>query len=207
MSFDAPKLMLAQLIRFDLPGRALTLCDGGFVWFGGEKYVSADAEYGAVAGADAAEERAGDEAPGGSIVIAPPSATAAADLSRPERQGVGVRSWLVRIDEATGIADEASAEMTADLMIDTTALKGGRGYRRLEIGLMAVAERLFLINQGNVLSATHHKSVWAGEGGFDHAGSSFTVAWGAPSPPRGTVAGGSGSRGGGGFGNGIADRF
>jgi hypothetical protein len=33
MSFDAPNIMLAGLVKIELPDQTIRLCDGGFVYF------------------------------------------------------------------------------------------------------------------------------------------------------------------------------
>lgn len=190
MSFDAPKLMLTGLARFDLPGHVIRLCDGGFVYFEGEKYTSSDEYFGSIEAVREIEEMAGDEAPGSALTFLPASTAAAATLSSPSYQSSRVRFWLARVDEATGEID-GTPELLADMLLDTTALRVSRGQRALDMELIAAAERLFLINDGNVLSPRFHKSIWPGETGLDNAtGVPLTVAWGVESPPRGTVAGG-----------------
>lgn len=197
MSFDAPKLMLAGLARFELPGKTLTLCDGGFVWFDGEKYTSADPEWGTIEAIEGLEESAGDEAPGGTLTFLPATTAAAATLSQPHFQGSPMRFWIVRIDEQTG--EVVHSELIGELELDTTTLRIGKGLRRLDVGMISVAERLFSVNEGNVLSPRFHESVWPGELGLANAtGTPLTVAWGSQAPPRGAVAGGDGGGGNGG---------
>lgn len=207
MSFDAPRILLAGLCQIDLPDETLRLCDGGFVYFGGEKFVSADPVFGAIGEVEMFEEMVGDEAPAGTMTFLPASAASAAELSQPSFQGSRIRFWLVRVDEETGIADEASVEMVADMLLDTTVLKFSRGQRALEIGMISVCERLFTINEGNVLSDQFHKSVWAGESGLANAiDVGMVVAWGIAAPPRGSgrVIGAPGGGGSGGGGGGVS---
>jgi hypothetical protein len=67
--------------------------------------------------------------------------------------------------------------------------------------MIAAADRLFTINEGNVLSSAFHQAVWPGELGLDNAiDVGTTVAWRVKAPPRGSVAGGGGAGGGGGGG-------
>lgn len=203
--FDAPKLMLVVLVRFDLPGHTIRLCDGGFVWFNGEKYTSTDQYFGSIMGIDDVTENSGDQAPGATVVFLPKSSAATAILSNPSYQGSSVRAWLARVDEETGVI-AGTPELVADLLLDTTALKLGKNSRRLVMELMAVAERLFSINEGNVLSPRFHKDVWPDETGMDNAtGVPLSVAWGVVGPARGTSFSGGGSGGGGGgFAGGVA---
>jgi hypothetical protein len=82
------------------------------------------------------------------------------------------------------------------MLLDTTMLRAGRGQRLLDMEFIAAAERLFNIYEGNVLSPAFHKSVHAGELGFDNAtGVPNQIAWGIKGPPRGSVTAGGGSAG------------
>lgn len=189
--FDAPKLMISGLIKIELPAHTIRLCDGGFVFYDDEKYESRDTVFGSIEAIGEVEEKAGDEAPGLSIVFLPASASAAAVLSSPSYQFSRVRVWQARVDEQTGLV-AGDPELVRDLLLDTTSLRAGVGFRRLEMELIGAAERLFLINDGNVLSPRFHKSVWPGETGLDNAtGVSLSVAWGVAAPARGTAGGGS----------------
>jgi hypothetical protein len=196
---DGPVITLTGLAEFNLPGRDIRLCDGGFVYYGGNKFTSADPDFGAIESVDPLEERSGDEAPAGSLTFLPSSTASAAVLSQPTYQGSRMRFWLGRVDEATG-AIAGDPELVFDGMLDTTTLRVGKGSRALDMGYISTAERLFNINEGNVLSPRFHKSVWPGEAGLDNAtGVPLTVAWGVAGPPRGsTVGGSSGGVGGGG---------
>lgn len=195
MSFDAPKLMLAGLVKIELPDDTIRLCDGGFIYFSAEKYVSADPDFGVIESVQALEENVGDEAPAGRLTFLPVSVEAAVALSQPEHQGSRMRFWIVRVDEATGTVSDS--ELVGDMLLDTTTLRGSRGQLTLDMEFIASSERLFNINEGNVLSPRFHKAVWAGELGFDNAtGVPAQVAFGVNGPPRGTVVtGGAGGIG------------
>lgn len=187
--FDAPNLLLTGLLEITLPDATIRLCDGGFVYFDGNKFASSDATFGTIEAIDTFEERVGDEAPGGSMTFLPASIAAAADLSQPSFQGSPIKVWVAEVSEATGeIVGEP--ELVADLELDTTMLRLGRGTRTLEMGFICVAERLFNVNEGNVLSESHHERVWPGEDGFDNAtGVGGPVAWGvAGAGMRGAVS-------------------
>jgi hypothetical protein len=202
MAFEGVFITLAWLVDFQLPSRTMRLCDGGQVIWGADTYRSADTEFGTIGTAEETEERIADETPSDGLTFLPASTTAAATLSSPAYQMSPVRLWLAEVDPATGEVT-GTPELVADRMLDTTTLRVGKGYRRLDMGLITVAERLFNINEGNVLSPTFHKSVWPGELGFDNAtGVPLTVAWGVKGPPRGSVSVGGGGGGGtlGGFG-------
>lgn len=195
MAFDGRIITLAWLVKFELPAHTIRWCDGGQVIWSAETYRSEDSIFGTLAAADLANETIGDEAPGLSLVILPKSTAAAAELSSPEFQGSRVRIWLAEVDRSTGAVD-GTPELVADLELDTTKLIVGVRDRRLEVGLISIAERLFNINEGNVLSTRFHQTVWPGELGFDNAtGSPVTKAWGVQGA-RGQVGGSGGTAGG-----------
>lgn len=191
MPFDAPKVMLGGLVKIELPGKTLRLCDGGFIYFNAEKYESADEDFGTIEAVDALEEMVGDEAPSGRLTFLPASDAAAADLSDPTYQGSRMRFWIVEVDEATGTVSDS--ELAGDMELDTTVLRANLGERRLDMSYDSSAKRLFMINEGNVLSPSFHKRIWPGELGLDNAtGVPTTVAWRSKAPPRGSVMSGSG---------------
>jgi hypothetical protein len=199
MAFEGSFITLAWLATFELPIGTLNLCDGGQVIWGEDVFRSAHPDFGTIDTADSAEEGSGDEMPSGTLTFLPANGTAVSILSSPSYQMSPIRFWLAEVDVSTGEV-VGSPELIADRLLDTTTLRIGKSYTRLEMGLITAAERLFLINEGNTLSPRFHKSVWPGELGLDNAtGVGLQVAWGAPSPPRGTVSTGGSGLGGGGF--------
>lgn len=201
--FTAPIMTLAWLVKLELPEATLRLTDGGQAIWGADTFRSEDDEFGTLGEAETPEEVIGDEAPAVTVTILPRSAAAAATLSTPEYQGAPFKVWLARIDRTTGEVDGAP-ELAADMELDTTRLVAARGTRRLEMGLVSAAERLFSINEGAVLSTRFHQSVWPGEQGFDNAtGAPYSKAWGVAGPPRGSSGGGNGAVLGGGGVNGA----
>lgn len=183
------RIRLSGLMKIELPGRAVLLCDGGFVPWNGDIYEVEDPEFGMLAGFDALTEGVGDEAPAGTLTMAVPSTAAAATLSRPGYQGSRVRLWVAEVDEATGHV-VGQPDLMVDWQIDSTRLRLSKGSRLLEIGCVTRGQRLMLRNDGNTLSPAFHRSIHPGEAGLDNAtGLDSDVAWGVAAPPRGTTAG------------------
>lgn len=192
MAFEGDVITLSGLAKFELPARDLRLCDSGFVYFDSEKYTSYDQDFGAIESVEPFSEATGDEATAASLTFLPSSVADAADLSSPAFQGSRIRFWIAEVNHSTGLIS-GTPELLADMVLDTTELRLGRGTRRLEMGLVDAGERLFLTNEGNTLSPRHHKAVWPGELGLDNAtGKPVAVAWGVTAPPRGTTAGNGG---------------
>lgn len=198
MAFDAPILTLVGLLKMELPGQTVRLCDGGFCDWQGERYTAEDPVWGAIAAIEPVEEGVGDLAPGGKLTFMPATDAPASSLSSRTFQNARLRGWLGEVgpDGKTVTA----ARPLFDGLIDTTTMRLGRGTRLVDVAFIARAERLFLVNQGNTLSPRFHKSVWPGERGFDNAtGVPTSVAWGVEAPVPGGVSGSSG----GGFFNGF----
>lgn len=182
-------ILMSGLIKLELPGRdPVLLCDGAFVPWNGETYLSDHPVFGTVAGFAALTEGVGDELPAGSITFLPPKVTAAIELSRPGYQGARLRMWLAEIDKATGKPIGEPEEM-ADWLTDKTVLKRASNARALEMVCVTQSQRLLVRNDGNAMSPTSHQRVFAGERGHDNAvGMDITVAWGVKAPPRGVQA-------------------
>lgn len=182
------RVLLTGLMKLELPARAITLCDGGFVRWNGDLYQVKDSEFGILTGFDALTEGVGDEAPAGTLTMAPPTTTAAALLTAPGNQGSRLRLWVAEIDESTGGVIGKPDQMV-DWQVDSMRLRIGRGARLLEIGCVSHGQRLMLRNEGNTLSPSFHRMIYPGEAGLDNAtGLTTDVAWGAAAAPRGASA-------------------
>lgn len=184
----AQRILLAGLLKVELPGYTARLCDGGTVTFGGEVYTSRDAVLGVLDSAEALTEGVGDEAPAASLTFLPPDTASASVLNAASTQGARVRAWIVEVNADTGLVI-GTGEQLGDWIVDYPSLTLGTGKRQLELACVSGGDRLFQIDRGNSLSPTFHRSIYPGESGLDQAsGVSSTFAWGAASPARGTSA-------------------
>lgn len=182
------RILLAGLLKMELPGRTVLLCDGGFVPWNGDTYLSADSVFGAAGGFEVPEEGVGEVIPSGTLTMLPPGGVAAIALTNPAYQGARMRFWVAEIDEATGLPI-GDPDVQADWQLDRTTLRSGMKGRTVDIDCVSQAQRLLARVEGNTLSSAYHSSVFPGERGFDNAtGLSSSFAWGVASPPRGTVA-------------------
>lgn len=180
------RVILAALVRVDLPDHTAYLTDGGYVVVSSQAYSSEDSVLGVVDSFQALTEGVGDEAPAGVLSFLPPDGVSSADLIAPTIQGSRVRVSIVEIDPDTGEPTD-DPEQVADWIVDNPELTFEEDGRRLDLNCVANAERLFQVNQGNFLSPTFHQRIWPGETGLRNAsGVSRSVAWGTASPPRGT---------------------
>jgi hypothetical protein len=182
------RILLSGLMKMELPGRPVLLCDGGFVIWGDDVYLGEDPDFGTLAGFEALSEGVGDEAPAGALTMLPRSTAAAVTLSKPGYQNSRIRLWIAEVDEATGMV-VGVPDLQADWQLDRTTLKLGAGTRSLELGCVTRSQRLLARNEGNFLSSAFHSRIYPGERGHDNAtGLEANFAWGAASPPRGVAA-------------------
>lgn len=182
------RILLAGLMKAELPGHTILLCDGGFVPWNGETYLSIDETFGTIDSFVVPEEGVGDIVPAGTLTMLPNGSAAAVALSHPSFQNSRIRFWIAELNEATGqvIGDP---DLQADWQLDRTTLRSKRSDRRLDVDMVARAQRLLAKVEGVVLSSSSHSSIFPGERGFDNAtGLGINFAWGVASPPRGLVA-------------------
>ena len=189
-------ITLAAFLKLEAPSGDVNLCDGGFLYYdagaGAEKYSSTHATFGTIAALDSFEAAFGDLSEAGSLALTPNPSAAVSDWLTDDLRESRIRFWVGEVD-ADG-KTVSSAELVADMLVDTLArVIGADGSQTLEIDLISRGEKLFLINEGNVASETFHKSIWAGEDGFNNCTDTpIPVAWGTTAPPAGTVGGGAG---------------
>jgi hypothetical protein len=174
---------LTGLCKIELPDATLRLCDGGFIVWGSETFVSKDAVFGTIGSIEALSEGVEAEVPALEMVLIPPTTSGAATIAKPGYQKSRVRLWLAEYIRATGLVD-GTPDLLFDGQIDQTPFTVGRDTRELALSIVSTAERLFERNIGNSLSPSFHKSIWPGETGHDNAtGLGRPVAWGVEAPP------------------------
>ncbi|CAN5318917.1 hypothetical protein BH11PSE5_BH11PSE5_20850 [soil metagenome] len=167
-------------------GRTIRLCDGGFVYVGGQLYRSIDDQFGVIGSLDKFNEGVGDEVPAFKLTFLPNSTAAAAEISAPGMQGSVTRFYIAELDASSG-NPIGTPDLMFDGQIDTTLLRIGRSKRELDIDFVSTAERLFAGNEGNSLNPRFHKSIYPGELGEDNAtGLGTAVAWGTEAQPGGS---------------------
>lgn len=196
-------ITLVGLVKIELPSATLRYCDGAFVKWGAESFASSDATFGSIGNIDPMSEGVGDVAPGLRMTFLPASTAAAADLSQPDWQGSRIRMWIAEVNPDTN-AVVGTPTLLFDGQTDTTDLVVARDKREVVMDIVSTAERLFVIDEANTLSARFHKSLYPGELGEDNAtGIGVGVAWGTALPAQSYGLGftGGGSSGGGRIGN------
>jgi hypothetical protein len=179
------RITLAGLLKIELPGGDVRLCDGGSLAFGGEQYRSRDPLLGVLNGLDEISEGVGDEVPAFKLSFLPDPDAVSADLLAPNWQGARLRMWTAEVDENTGVI-AGTPELEVDAMIDVATLKHGEKGRMLDLDCVSSLQRLFDLNEGNVLSGEAHRRVHPGELGLNNTtGVGKQFAWGASSPRTG----------------------
>lgn len=180
-------VMLAALLKVELPGHSACLIDGGTLSWGGDSYAPSDSVLGVPEGYEALTEGVGDEAPAGAITFILPDSTASASVNSASIVDSRVRLWLAEVDRETGQV-VGTPDSMADWLVDYPSIAIQNGVRRLTLNCVSHAQRLFELNLGNVLSPKFHERIYPGEWGLRNAvGVSTAVPWGAASGPRGTT--------------------
>lgn len=169
------------LLKIELPDATVRLCDGGFVPWDSETFVSADPVFGSIGAVEAVSEGIAESVPALDLTLLPTDLAGPEDLSQPGFQRSRVRFWLAEYSPDAGILI-GDPEPMFDGQIDQSTLRAGRGSLSLEMAVVSNLERLFTRNRGNSLNPRWHKSVWPGETGHDNAtGLAIPVAWGVES--------------------------
>lgn len=191
MSFAGDFIHLVGFCKIELPTRTLRLCDGGFCYFGGEKYTGEDDLFGSIAAVDEFEAALGDSAEDALIVFLPPAGSPASSINSKAFQNSRARFWMGTIGPDGKTV--TTAEQLMDALVDYTVLRLRQSGRELEMVFIGRPEKLFLRQEGNSLNPRWHKAVWPGELGLDNAtGARITVAWGVGGA-RGVSVGGGGA--------------
>lgn len=177
------RIAFVGLMKIEIPGHTVRLCDGGFMVFEGETYRSKDPVYGSIGSLEPLNEGVGAEVPVFELGLLPPGTTDPADLVPPGFQTSRARFWLGEYDVDAGTLD-GEPDLLFDGVADQCTLEFGRDSLSMQTSIVASTARLLERNAGNGLSSTFHKSVWPGETGEDGAtGLSLPDPWGVEAPP------------------------
>lgn len=179
------QVMIVGLVQAALPGYNLAICDGGWLDWNGQRFVSRDERFGSIQSVEDFADGVGDEAPAGQLTLLPASTSAAVVLSSPDFQGAALSFHFGAVDAMTGkLIDEP--DLVFDGELDTTTLNEERGGRTLDMEFVSASERFFADNEGTRLSNAFHVETWPGETGMANV---TDVAkrdyWGADKAPTG----------------------
>lgn len=189
------RIGLTGLLKIELPGHTIRLCDGGFVRWGADLFRAKDPVFGVLGSVGELSEGVGEEVPVVELVFLPPGSTAPADLSQPGFQTSPVNFWLAEKDMATGLV-VGTPDLQFSGELDQTAIEFGASSRTVEMTAVSASARLLERNIGNALTSSWHRSIWSGEAGHDQAtGLGRAVAWGVASPAGSATGAGGGGRG------------
>lgn len=179
------RYLLTGLMKIELPGHDVLLCDGGTVVWNGDTYGPHDSLFGGVQEAESLTEGVADEAPALSLTFLPDPDAEPDDLLDPAMQGSRLRMWIAEIDEETGLVS-APPDQCFDGLIDVTRLRFPVEGRVLEVDCVAGGQRLMNLDEAAVLNGGMHKRIYPEETGMDDTtGVESTFAWGVSSA-RGT---------------------
>ena len=185
---------LTGLMKIELPGGDIRLCDGAFFTYDSEGYTNSHADFGTITGIESITDGIGDNLPILKVVFAPKSGAAVADLVSSDQQGARARFWIAEYDNDTGLIT-GTPDLMFDGIVDRPLLSTGGGNREVEFDIISNAERLLLRQEANSMSPRFHKTIWSGELGMDNAiDLEIGVYWGVEMPSRGSGGGGGGRR-------------
>lgn len=189
--------MLAGFIKWETGSGDVRLCDGGTLAFDSETYTSRHSVFGAISGFDPIGEGVGDEAPAGTLTFSPAPDAEPATINSPLLQGTRIRMWISEVDRDTGEI-VGTPDLQLDNIVDVIRLRIGKNVYEVAVDIVSRTERLFLLNEGNVLSGERHRQIYPSELGMNNTiGVPQVVAWGVVGAPRGTASySGGGSFGG-----------
>lgn len=163
-AFQQPAPIKCTLVRFDMPGGAICLTDGGFAVHdagegeGPETYFGRHPVYGVLSSVGSIKDGADAQTTRIDIVILPASDVATAALGNPSTQGVRVQWWEGVIDPVTG-GLMGQPELKFDGEIDKPRLQVGESWSlTLECGTQA--ERQLEPNADWRLNNSFHQKIW-----------------------------------------------
>lgn len=193
MSFSTDHIIIATLIKVQLPARTIHVCDGGQISFDGALYQSEDSEYGSLAAGSAISEGVDDQAPSAAITFFPNSNAAAETLTDPSLQWSPISIWVASVDGLTGQIIRAVGMFFG--FIDVPTFRDGAEQRMIDMTLVSDTERFFIQNEANRLSQENHQRVHGlNELGLNNmTGVEYDVAWGTESRPGSVSTSGGGS--------------
>jgi len=178
---------LTGLLRVDLPGGVARLCDGAFFDFASERYLARDPVLGTIASINDLSEGLGNEIPALDITFNPPGPIAISVLSQAALQRRSIRLWLAEYEVETGLI-VGTPELRFDGFVDQPAIRDNETEYSVSLVAVPWLEYFFDRDDGNTLSSSFHKSIFAGETGHDQAtGLGVGVAWGAETPATGNA--------------------
>lgn len=164
VAYQQPAPIKCTLVRFDMPGGAICLTDGGFAVHdagegdGPETYFGRHPVYGVLSSVGSIKDGADAQTTRIDIVILPASDVATAALGNPSTQGVRVQWWEGVIDPATG-GLMGQPELKFDGEIDKPRLQVGESWSlTLECGTQA--ERQLEPNADWRLNNSFHQKIW-----------------------------------------------
>lgn len=173
VAYPQPAPIKCTLVRFDMPGGAICLTDGGFAVHdagegeGPETYFGRHPVYGVLSSVGSIKDGADAQTTRIDIVILPASDVATAALGNPSTQGVRVQWWEGVIDPVTG-GLMGQPELKFDGEIDKPRLQVGESWSlTLECGTQA--ERQLEPNADWRLNNSFHQKIWGtGELGLQY---------------------------------------
>lgn len=172
-------VILAGLMRIQLPGHTIRLCDGGTTRWGEEQFTAKDPLYGVLGEIEQITEGIGDTIPALEFVLIPPSLAQAVALCHPDNEGSSFRLWMAVVDRATGlVVPDPELQFAGDIDVPTLEIDEDNTFG-VRISIASVFEQLFEPDEGVRLADTFHQFVFPGELGLANMTSTpIDTLWG-----------------------------
>lgn len=168
-AYQQPGPISITLVRFDLPGAPLCLCDGGFARFdageggGLETYVVTNPDVAMLASVGTVKDGAESETTRVNIVLEPVSDEAGAMLASPALQDTRVQWWEGVLHPVTGLLD-GQPELKFDGLLDRPTVSFGVS-RPMTFECGTQAERQLEPNEDWRLNDAFTRLTWPGDAG------------------------------------------
>lgn len=174
------------LTKIELPNHTAYLTDGGFITFGGARYMAKDSLLGSWASFELMTEGKTGEIPAYDYSFNVPDGAAVSTFQSGALQAASVKTWLAKYDVDTNQII-GTPTLSVSGQIDQPIVQITGSSFELSLTVVSKAEWFFSGDTGNGLSATFHKDLYAGETGHDNGtGLSVATSWGT----EGAVGGG-----------------
>lgn len=203
-ALQSPNPTTCTLVEIELPEATLRLTNGGFVIWGSNAFISADAAYGSLDSVDTVSDGTEAQTSAARVVLLPYEDAALATLAHPDAQRSPIRIWQGAVNQSTG-ALIGEPEPLFIGILDYVTVSVSEDSREAIIEAITEASLQTETNAERRLNHAFHQSCWPGELGLAYVTGieRRKVYWRVESP-RGAVqyGGGGAGSGGGGFGGG-----
>jgi hypothetical protein len=187
VALEQPTYTAFMAVQMYTANAIINLVDGcGFVTFSAlgnsTTFTSNDPVYGTLSAIAQVSEAVATSAGSTQVTMYPAGTAGFVDINSPLNQGAPCNIWVGAVDPATGLSI-GSPELIWQGRYDFAKSTISGQTRSVVIEVVTVLDRLFIQNEGLVLSNAWHQSIWPGETGLSlNIEASADPFWGANIP-------------------------